>query len=312
MLLTASILSGEAVKKSEVYFEFFYGYSFISPSDLNLNSVYNNRYFNYYYNLYRDNYNNVNCRATSSGINGEFKELKKNSIFGGRIKYYFPSNTKRSKWAVSLSFKYLYGISDSSAELEYKFDDFFSGEYTNTRKIDPFRLYIKGYVPQMGIHYTILDNNSISLETFFSAGKIFASCGSFEQYYFKRTENTDYIYELEIILDNDGKGRGLSLETGLKLEANLFKSIGIFIEGGYSYQKISKVHGNAMYKRSAKDNNTDGYIEQYNWSEDWVIQEYSLGKRHEVYHGPDQDSLTDFTLDLSGFYIRIGLSIKIF
>ena len=45
MLLTASILSGEAVKKSAVYFEFFYGYSFISPSDLNLNAVYNNRYF---------------------------------------------------------------------------------------------------------------------------------------------------------------------------------------------------------------------------------------------------------------------------
>ena len=59
VLLFGNVLNGKKLKKSGLYFEFFYGQSFIDPADLNLYSSYNNEYYNYYYNYYGNNYNNA-------------------------------------------------------------------------------------------------------------------------------------------------------------------------------------------------------------------------------------------------------------
>ena len=313
VIISVGTLTGEKTKNNHLYLEVFFGQSFISPEDLNLFSAYQKEYYEYYYNYYRVNYNHSYSRATSNGIIGEFNKLKNNNIFGGRLKYYFSSNSELRKLAISLSFKYINGKSDSNAEMIYNIDNFYAGIYSLTRKTEPSRLYTEGYVPQIGVHYPVLNSRKFSLEANISAGLIFASCGSFEQYYYNKTEPTGYIDKMTIIQEYKGTGTGLSLDAGLKLEAIFNKSIGIFLEGGYSYQKVNKITGDAMYKRSDKDNNMDGYVSLYNWSGDWIISEQSYGNKPNVNHnGLDQSALSNFNLDLSGFYLRVGLSIKIF
>lgn len=246
-------------------------------------------------------------------VSGTIKDLKHKNIFGGRLKYYFSSSSKLSRWAVSLGLKYFSSFSQFSSELEFDIDNFYYGAYLLKRKTDPFRLYIEGYVPNIGVHFSIFNSKVFSLEGFISGGVIFGSCGSFDQYNYRKTEVTGYISNTEIIKIYDGNGTGFAGEAGLKLEANISKFVGIFFEGGYILQKINKISGDAIYIRNEKDSNSDGYTTQYNWSGDWVIEENTFGNRHEVNHnGLDQNSISDFSLDLSGFHIKIGISLKIF
>ncbi len=304
-------LKGE--KKEGLFLDAYYGYSFINPGDLNANANYLREYYHYYNSLYRDTYNNAYSMATPLEVDGTIKDLKHKNIFGGRLKYYFSSESKLSRWAISLGFKYFSSFSRSSSELEYDIDNFYYGAYQLKRKTDLFRLYIEGYVPNISVHYSILNSRVFSLEAFISGGVIFGACGSFDQYNYQKTEDTGNIRNTEIIKINDGNGTGFAGEAGLKLEVNISKSLGIFLEGGYILQKINKISGDAIYIRNNKDSNSDGYTTHFNWSGDWVIEENTFGNRHDIYHGGlDQNSISDFSLDLSGFHLKIGISLKIF
>jgi hypothetical protein len=102
----------------------------------------------------------------------------------------------------------------------------------------------------------------------------------------------------------------LALEGGMELRVNILKSIGFFLAGGYSYRRIGDITGSAFYKKNDKDSNGDGFSEKSSWTGNWMLKKYNLGRKPIVdWEGMDKDKTSDFILDLSEFYLRIGLFV---
>ncbi len=310
-LLLFGPLQGE-IKKG-LHADFYWGQSFINPSDLNSYSTFQTGLYDYYYDYYNGYYNDAYNTAVSDGIVGEFGTIKNSQHFGGRLTYFFDSGKNRARWGISLGLRYFHKGIDSDVGMRFNIDSFYSGVYTMERYTDLYNLYVEGYVPQLGLHFLLLNQERISIESYLAAGITFTSTGSFERRYYKKAEPTGYVDEYEIIYEYDGRGNGLALDAGIRINLHLLKSLAISIEGGYSFQRIQKINGDAIYTRRDKDGYSDGYSSQIGWSGDWVLQSFSIGTRHEVYYqGIDEDSISDFNLNLSGFYLRIGLRIKLF
>lgn len=314
ILISPLVLSAEKQKKS-VYLELFSGFSLINPADLNLISEYNTNFYNDCYNKYKNIEKGYKITEAQK-IEGGFKPIKNTLAMGGRVKFYLGKRgeyaQKEQKLAFSVGMKYLQTSVNSGASLTYSSDDFYVGTYTVTLQTDPLNLWIEAFVPQIGLHYSLANIKKTKIEVYLAGGIIFAKCGSFKQYLYERSEDSGYVRSLETIQDYDGRGSGLTLEGGIKLQINIFKSIGVFFEGGYSFQKVNKVSGEAFYKKNVKDNNGDGHSQSSNWQGNWILLEYDLGKIPGVDWKGMDTSNTNFKLNLSEFYLRVGLVIELF
>ena len=111
------------------------------------------------------------------------------------------------------------------------------------------------------------------------------------------------------MLEERGSGIGLALHTGIRMDFNFSRTIGLFVEGGYAYQAVYKVSGPG--KRSITS-------QRESWEGDWAIKEnvkaYPWGTINLTWpsngwKGLDGDwwRAGDFNLDLSGFQARIGI-----
>ncbi|MEN8153279.1 MAG: hypothetical protein ABFR75_04595 [Acidobacteriota bacterium] len=308
-----SYINGDNNNK-KIQIELFGGYSGLNPTHLNLWPDYQEGRDNFYTIEKNEYYHIMNGDyfTYEGNITGNYKKIKSGMPFGARVKYFL-----NPSFAISLGFKYFNKKQTSLVESDYSFNSYYNGEYSQNDISDPLYIYSEGFTPMAGAHYIILKNSMFEAEGFLNVGIMFASCGMTYDNYSKSTYDSGYIREYETILQYTGEGSGFAAEAGLRTNIKLSGSLGIFAEGGYSFQKVSNITGDGSYKYAEKDSNSDGYSEGWSWTGKWKVSEYRAdrewGSWNYSYYFPgnENENARDFILDLSGFFLRIGISLKL-
>lgn len=309
-LLTSAQKNG---KREKIEIEIFGGYSFLNPDHLNLWSVYREGRADFYRTQQYDYNHSMNgdYYTYSGEAEGRFKTIKGSFPFGARVKV-----NLNSSLAISLGMEYIHGEQRSRVISEYKFNTYYSGKYSLKETTDPLEINFEGFVPAIGISYNFNNSPGFRFGGYLNLGVVFASTGMTFDYHFRRETEGGYFSESETIYQYTGKGTGLNMEVGVRMDVDISGPVGFFTEAGYSYRKVKKITGDGRYKYAVKDSNSDGYsIENY-WTGTWIItdgktsREWGDWNYSYFYPYPESPDSRRFILDLSGFYLRIGISLK--
>jgi hypothetical protein len=293
--------------KNRFQVEFFGGYSALNPADLNLRAEREKQSDSFR----EDNLNYlINIGEISSytqNSEGDYKKIKNAAPFGFRLKYFLNKST-----AISLGLEYMSKNQTSNIKREYILDIGPGATYSIHRDISPYTISTKGYIPTLGIHLGKKITRSLEIEGFISGGLVFAECGLLWE--FQAMDVLDAgidLYESETSLQDaqlNGKGTGFALKGGARINIDMGKNIGLFIEGEYAHQEINNLSG--------PGSNTEDFVTE-TWNAEWGVKgnlvvrdwgtiyyvwpsNYWL-KEHKDYR------IGDFKLDLSGFRMKIGI-----
>jgi hypothetical protein len=315
--LFASETEGKAFK---IQIEFYGGFSMLNPIDLNQRSEYDTTYeryytedrYSYYHFLYGDYF------TYSGQIEGEFKKIKHALPMGVRVKYCL-----NPAISVSLGFRYLSKSEDSQVTHRYDVRSInpdavtFYDEFFFVRENTPYTLSVKGYAPLIGVHYKVRRNQPVNFEGYVSVGPFFAKCGFMRQRHYRQTNLYGYWYEQNLTYEIEGKGTGIVLDAGVRMNVEVLKNIDLFIEGGYSYQRAGNVIGPGSRETVFTDLNSSEYTESSTWEGKWAVisGSFDSGWGELPYQFPSNEygteGLSGFSIDLSGFQLRIGVSLKL-
>jgi hypothetical protein len=310
--------SGAGADKFQV--ELYGGFSMLNPWDLNQRADYDHnyesffsetRYWAYHY-LLEDNF------TYTGHIEGEFKKIKNAMPLGLRIKYFLNPSL-----SVSIGFKYLSRKQDSSVTYQHDVrslnpdETFYYNEFSSTRENSPYRLFVKGYVPMVGIHYKIKSSRFLDFEAFLTGGPLFAECGFARQRRYWESNSYGYWYEQNVSYEMKGKGTGIAVDTGIRMNIDVVKNIDLFMECGYSFQRAVDISGPGSSETVYNELNSSGYTESTAWQGTWAVipGRFNRPWGQWSYNFPSNeygtDELSEFKLDLSGFQIRIGVSFRL-
>lgn len=318
-------IKAEKNRRTIITLEFYGGYSFLNPSDLNTAAQYHEKYYDWYYGEQYQYYSSIysDYFHFSESKEGKFQKIKNAFPFGLRIKIH-----ATSRLAFSLGFQYLnreetsdislhYDVYSAIPDISHFFDD-----YTQTIKLSPLSISVKGHILLLGIHYRIPLSQSLSLETFLSGGPLFVQSQLLRTVIQTKTDNYyDFWEEYTTKNDYKGNGSGYSFETGIRAEWLAVRDIGLFVECGYSFQKAGKIHGQTSYNYCIESSNAPKICEPAeSWKGYWGFYSIDIqknyifqwgdfsGKQLVTYYDEKNSAVNDFHLDFSGFQLRIGLS----
>jgi hypothetical protein len=221
-----------------------------------------------------------------------------------------------SDWLdISLGFSHF----TSARESRYKNTfEIFEQEGSPALYTDEFLSYTlsaKGYIPSVGIHLGKRVTPFLRLEGFVTGGPIFAECS----YYLDWNSGWPVIDSSgdfgdlhEGFLEEKGSGISLALHTGAKLDFDFSRVYGLFIEGGYAFQRVSDLSGPGRRNMTSHRETWEG-----GWAIKQDVRERPWGTAHFLWpsNGWNLSQGTwwrarDFELDLSGFQVRLGIYLR--
>jgi hypothetical protein len=313
----------QSKKRNKLTLEFYGGYSTLNPSDLHTGAQYIENLYDWYY---KDRYQYYSSRYSeyfhfTGSKTGEFQKIKNALPLGLRIKYYI-----RPRLAFSLGFQYISREETSHINYEYQVrsaipdQSQFIEDYTRTLDLSPLLISVKGYTPLLGIHYEILMSRSLFVESYLTGGLLFTRFQFTGKETFAESNIYDYWEESIEEYDYKGSGIGYSLGTGVRAEWRALRNMGLFIEGGYTLQKAGRIYGPGTYDYCYTNSNAPQICEPTSsWEAYWGLSFVSAsrewgefsGGRLDAFRDKSDSSVNNFHLDLSGFQLRIGLSIRI-
>lgn len=292
--------------------ELFGGFATMEPGDLNLRADHEEVFRHYYYDTY---YQYLQS-------NGSIIGFSRNNIGGGppRIENTIPYGLRfryslKSWLDISLGVSHFSSTRHSSYRDDYEVFEKAEVVYIDSTEMIDYKLAASGFVPTIGIHAGTNITRLLRLEAFFTGGPVFAKC-MYSLLYGSAVVPVVTPEEIDIssagMLEERGSGTGLALQTGLRLDFNFFRPMGVFVEAGYAYQEVNNLSGPG--KRSISS-------ERKSWDGDWAIKQnlklYPWGTINftwpsNAWEGFDGDwwRAGDFKLDLSGFQARIGISYR--
>jgi len=305
IIMTSSMFSaGIDWKKFQI--ELCGGFSMMEPKDLNLRS----RTDEALYYLYHDDYYDY---LASRGVgfsytktrSDDFPLIKHAYSLGFRIKYHLLKN-----FGITLGFRYLHRDLEKDVVNQFSFP-YDYGNFKYSHIYSPYTLNVRGYVPFIGVFAEFPLMGRLSAGGFFEGGFLYAECSFSQREYEEWYSDEDILLERAsvIYLEEEGSGSSFTLTGGLRITLDLGR-FSPFIEGSYAYQEIKELSGPGK--------ELTGDLLENTWEGDWGIKQ---GTAEELwgdatYQFPSnywESGITgyrDFTLDLSGFQIRMGISYR--
>lgn len=294
--------------KKRLQIEIYGGISSLTPNDLNLlpqadaltqEFLYDGFTIFLYLNGYIDSWGKWTL--------GEYQKITRGMPLGLRIKYYLSSSL-----AFSVGFKYLAGKQNSNPYFGYRRTEFNGDQYLDATDYSLYTLSAHGYAPLLGIHLEKPISKSLAVEGYTAGGLLIARCRYAAQWrselVYLNTNPHTLLYEEKGSLEQKGKGTGFVVEGGVRVNVYLGNHLGIFLGAGYAYQSASNISGKG--KEVMGDTTRE-------WDDQWAIKrEYLVSFWGEqILEFPTsywQDEtggtrIRDFTLDLSGFRLQLGL-----
>lgn len=292
--------------------EYYGGFANLNPSDLNLFVDYDNRIqeFNYEFLL---NYLQSSGQIRSwSKIQDEDRRKIKNAFpIGIRLKYHLKSSI-----AVSLGFRYFSRKRESDFYFQYRRNEIYGDQYTESMAYSPYSLSVEAYVPQVGIHLTKKIKGALILEGFLSGGPLFIECHYISDWNYewkiRETDGFEYlVFRSAGALEEKGKGTGITLDLGGRINYLLLKNMGIFLEGGYAYQVVQNVSGSGSEVMEDFSETWNGRwgIKKEKVAAPWGELESEFPTNRWL-NDSDEEKVRNFKLGLSGLQLRLGLSFR--
>ncbi len=308
--LPQSVLSTEVERKEDRWrIEIFGGFSRINPRDLNLRATFDDMYRTFYaddYFKYQvDQGEIVAFVKTNEGGKANF--LRHSIPVGIRMRYNI------NHWLdLSLGFTYFTGSRESSFKNWFEVNENGGSAVVYTEEFLNYTLSAKGYIPSIGIHLGKRITSFLRLEGFLTGGPLFAECMygmNWSSGWPVSGSSGDFGNLAEGFLEEVGRGTGLAIQAGAKLDFDFAKHYGLFMEGGYAYQSVSDLSGPGTRSVTSHRDSWDG-----EWAMKQDIKVYPWGTARflwpsngwELFQGTWWRA-RDFVLDLSGFQVKIGI-----
>lgn len=301
--------------------EIFSGYSFFDPELLNQRPTYDDsrevfrypRQFIVYKERLGRNYNHT------ISMDGEFNKIINGFPVGGRIKF-----SLNKFLAISLGVTYLERTEESRVVGDYQYDAvytdnvIFYDSQTIHREYSPYTVHLRSISSLLGIHFRVGHDSSLQFEMYAAGGPMFGACDFAYQVKHEQMDYRGYGLEIQDKLTMEGTGTGYNIDIGLRVNIKLFKFLGMFIETGYSAQRVNEISGPGSSEYSRKDTNSEGYTYQNQWNGKWY-RTYGLEERDWgsfSYRYPinwnNGGNREEFFLDMSGLRLRMGIYIELF
>jgi hypothetical protein len=216
---------------------------------------------------------------------------------------------------ISFGFSYFTGSRKSRFKNIFEVIENEGGTALYADELKSYSLSAKGYIPSVGIHLGKKISSLLRLEAFFTGGPLFAECSyamDWASGWPLTDSNGDFGNLQEGTLEEVGKGTGMSLQAGAKMDFNFAERYGLFIEGGYAHQKVSDLSGPGTRSMTSH---------RETWEDEWAIKQdirvRPWGTAHFLWPSNGWEFFQgtwwraqDFELDLSGFQIKIGLYFR--
>ncbi len=286
--------------------ELFGGLALLNPSDLNLLVDYDNRFQDFTYDAYLDYLRNNNLiQFWSKDTEGERKRIKNALPFGIRFRY-----NVLDFLALSVGFEYFQRNHSENLNFNYTRDELNDEYYAETLSFSPYEISVRAYQPSVGIHIFKRLGRLLTAEGFASGGPIFT------KFKYESAWNYTWIifgpdyawrtYESNGLLEGDGTGTGISLEVGGRVSLAVFSKLEAFLEGGYAYRMVKNLSGAGQEVQAENTETWSGEwgIMTENFTAPWGILDLQFPTNRQM----PGSQVEDFSLDLSGFRMRIGFS----
>ncbi|MBU4329688.1 MAG: hypothetical protein ABIK95_03950 [Acidobacteriota bacterium] len=157
----------------------------------------------------------------------------------------------------------------------------------------------------------------ITFESYIAAGPLLAHCLVQRERYAITTDSYEYWEKINQIYKIEGQGTGIAVDAGIQMNIKLIRSFELFIEGGYSFQRAGNITGKGRSETNRRDQNSSGYTQKSEWEGQWANVQGSYnrewGNMNFTFPSNEYgiDNFSRFYLDLSGFQIKIGISLKL-
>jgi hypothetical protein len=301
----------QASSHKKFQIELYGGFTTLNPSDLNLFVSYDNGIQTFSYDAYLDYLQtNTLIQSWTKSQDKERQKIKNAFPLGARLKYHLNRTI-----AVSLGIKYLTSKHESDIELQYTRTNFDNEQHRESLAYSPYFLSTKAYVPLLGIHIMKKIKNALTIEGYLAGGPMFVECQYLSdwnyEWWIQGTHYNWLTFQSSGLLEKKGNGTGIALDLGGRLAYPLFKGLGIFLEGGYAYQKAKNISGDGREVRDDRSETWNGRwsIRRENISAPWGELVLDLPTNYWP-NDSNAGKPKDFELDLSGFQLRLGLSFQ--
>jgi hypothetical protein len=229
--------------------------------------------------------------------------------------------TVRLRFSLNRLFSLAAGIAWSSRQpasaFAYAFDFYNSkpesnhlppGHFSVISEFPDYHLGVKALFPHVGAQVVLDKNRRFQLAGFAHAGWMFAKC-SFSSSKIVHDGLLGQVITQELAME--GRGSGPALEAGIKLELDVWRGLGAFIEGGYLLSWVTRVTGKSAGSKTVRDQKTLATLSSATETREgrwWIGDDFS--SRPAVWPGGGPATGSPFTLDLGGLGIRAGLFFR--
>lgn len=303
----------EGFQGSRFRLDVFGGLAMVGASNLNALVDYDNRVQALLYDDY------LNSLLSADTINSWNKSQNQERP---KVKTAWPAGIRASyavsrRISISLEFQGMWRSHSADLQIQY---DRRGGDRTydlETVEHEPYLLSVSALAPLLGIRLRQPIADRLGLEAFLAAGPIFARCRHLSQWSYDWVTNeegygTYTVYTESGVLEEKGTGTGIALDAGGRVDYGLMGRLSLFLESGYALRSVSKISGPGREVRN------DGTLE---WDGRWAMKKDRIttawGQLEADYPtsywpaGSEAVRAGDFKLDLSGFYLRLGVSIRL-
>jgi hypothetical protein len=293
--------AGPAQKRLQV--ELYGGLAAIAPSDLNSIPESLAAYFRFYYVDRYDHYRKVGyIRDYETKSEGRLRSLRMGFPVGVRVRYRVASFLE-----LSLGVRGFWGSVDSTYTTDVRVINR-DGHRSDLRRVyDPLKISASGITPLFGLHLRRKVGNRIGLEAFLAGGPFFGSI-----LYSRKSHSESSGAVSDSFLEEKGRGVGIALDGGLRLETPVSRDLALFIETGYAFQSAGGFKGEGLLRTGSG---------QQTWESEWGMKEDyladywgTLGLLTASNSWTTEDTplrRRDFRLDLSGVQVRLGIAVRL-
>jgi hypothetical protein len=300
--------SPEGGQKSRRFrLELLGGYALLDPGDLNLLSESDDRFQEFSYEAYYDYLRQNNLlRSWSKEGAGQRPTVNSALLPGLRLKYFLFDFL-----AVSAGFQYLRGGGSHDLTFIYTRNELSEERYVETLTAAPYQLTVEAVLASIGLHFSKKIGRSMTAEGFLAAGPLWAVCrykSSWTYAWVIRGPNYTWTpFDSTGLLEMDGSGRGFFWEMGARLELPLAGRIKSFLEAGYARQVVDSVSGGGRELQGQSSESWEGkwQIQKETVTAPWGLLDLRTPSNRQR-EGVETEN---FRLDLSGFRLRLGLSL---
>lgn len=289
--------------------EVFGGFASLNPADLNMRAEFDEMSRMFYYDDYLQYLKSQGLIASFSKSNegGRAKFLRHSIPLGVRLRY------RLAAWLdFSIGLTRFSGDSNSRYKNTYHVTENDGLQSVYFEELSAYTLGSKGYVPSLGVHLGTRLTRNLRLEGYLAGGPLFAEC-LYSLTFQSQEPPGDSGGSLESlengILEEKGSGTGLSVEMGARLDLRLKDRLGMFMQGGYAYQRVDSVSGPGMRSLASHRDSWEGDwgIKQDIKVEPWGTARFLWPSNGWTIFGGTWWRLRDFELNLSGVQVRMGL-----